>query len=343
MGPTPPWEFRDPAGNLYGTTRSGGSANAGVVYKVDAAGHEKILYNFTGGPDGGFPAAGVILDPAGNLYGTTYGGGTGNVGVVYKLDTAGHETVLHSFTGGADGTQPSAALIRDSAGNLYGTTSYGGVNGWGLVYILDTADQLTVLQKLRYPELVACELHNDLGLDAYASASLAPDGRGKGVACSITGTLEKISSDAAKVRKHYGDVSLFLFYTSEKVSQPKKAEWADQIRKDYEYELVILSREGSGDPTGAGQCCNLQEPSETLRFLMSPRCLSFSDRRMLRQRRQPFDGLPPAPGSKTPNNSERRRYWQGGRRGAGDLRYHPSAHPVTSGASSHSGGASGSG
>ena len=73
---------------------------------MNAAGQETVLYSFTGGADGGYPDAGVIRDSAGNLYGTTFEGGTANAGVVYKVDTAGQETVLYSFTGGADGGQP---------------------------------------------------------------------------------------------------------------------------------------------------------------------------------------------------------------------------------------------
>ena len=137
---------RDSTGNLYGTTSGGGTANAGVVYKLETTGQETVLYSFTGGADGGAPYAGVIRDPAGNLYGTTYyGGGTANAGVVYKVDTAGHETVLYSFTGGADGGQPAAGVIRDSAGNLYGTTYYGGTANAGVVYKLDTTGHETVL------------------------------------------------------------------------------------------------------------------------------------------------------------------------------------------------------
>ena len=141
----------DSAGNLYGTTMQGGTANAadpdgyGVVYKLDATGHETVLYSFTGGADGSGPVAGVIRDSAGNLYGTAYGGGTANAGVVFKLDTTGHETVLYSFKGGADGASPWAGVIRDSAGNLYGTTVYGGTANEGVVYKLDTTGQETVL------------------------------------------------------------------------------------------------------------------------------------------------------------------------------------------------------
>src|SRR5581483_6151261 len=114
----------DSVGNLYGTTSSGGTAGSGVVYKLDATGHETVLYSFAGGTDGVNPNAGVIRDAAGNLYGTTFYGGTGNVGIVYKLDTAGNETVLYSFTGGTDGAHPYG-LIRDAAGNLYGTAGNG--------------------------------------------------------------------------------------------------------------------------------------------------------------------------------------------------------------------------
>ena len=124
--------IRDPAGNLYGTTSLGGTGGGGVVYELGT-----VLYSFTGGADGGGPN-GVIRDSAGNLYGTTTYGGTGypGWGVVYKLDTAGQETVLYSFTGGADGSKPQAGVIRDSAGNLYGTTNGGGKYGGGVVFKL---------------------------------------------------------------------------------------------------------------------------------------------------------------------------------------------------------------
>src|SRR5712664_3041539 len=100
-----------------------------------------------------------------------------------------------------------------------------------------------VLAKLRWPELIASERHNDLGLDAYAAASLAPDGRGKGVASSITGSFEKLNADANEAQKHYSDLSILIFYTTQKVPQPKKAKWAEKIRKVDGYELTVLSRE----------------------------------------------------------------------------------------------------
>jgi uncharacterized repeat protein (TIGR03803 family) len=138
--------IRDAAGNLYGTTAQGGLWNYGVVFKLDKTGKETVLYNFTGGADGGLPRAGVIPDSTGNLYGTTSGGGAAGWGVVFKLNKkTGTETVLHTFTGRADGGGPMAGVIRDSAGNLYGTTSAGGISGYGVVFMLDKTGTETAL------------------------------------------------------------------------------------------------------------------------------------------------------------------------------------------------------
>ena len=141
--------IRDSAGNLYGTTGSGGagcpSPGCGVVYKLDTARNLTVLYAFTGGADGGFPTGSLTGDSAGNLYGTTNGGGnTCNCGVVFKLDRSGNETVLYTFTG-TDGDGPQAGVIRDSAGNLYGTTDFGGTDGYGVVYKVDASGRETVL------------------------------------------------------------------------------------------------------------------------------------------------------------------------------------------------------
>jgi uncharacterized repeat protein (TIGR03803 family) len=142
--------IRDQNGNLYGTTVFGGPANVGTVFKVDVAGKESVLYGFTGGvlggKDGASPVAGVIRDAAGNLYGTTVGGGPDNFGTVYKVDAAGNETVLHAFTGAdIDGETPYGALARDSAGNLYGTTQIGGTANGGTIFKVDPAGNESVL------------------------------------------------------------------------------------------------------------------------------------------------------------------------------------------------------
>jgi uncharacterized repeat protein (TIGR03803 family) len=144
----------DSAGNLYGTTSYGGLAAQGVVFKLNASGDETVLYRFSGGTDGSQPQCTLISDSAGNLYGTTtYGGsapgsdkgGAGGYGVVFKLDPSGQETVLYTFTGGADGGNPLAGLVRDSVGNLYGTASIGGSFGEGVVYKVDTSGHEAVL------------------------------------------------------------------------------------------------------------------------------------------------------------------------------------------------------
>jgi uncharacterized repeat protein (TIGR03803 family) len=126
----------DPSGNLYGTTLSGGtgtdacSNGCGTVFELESSGTEKVLYSFAGYPsDGASPYAGLIRDSSGNLYGTTAYGGKAENGVVFKVSSAGVETVLYSFTGKTDGGVPRAPLIMDSAGNLYGTAYSGGVTG----------------------------------------------------------------------------------------------------------------------------------------------------------------------------------------------------------------------
>ena len=126
---------RDSAGNLYGTSVQGGVFGGGTVFQVTPAGVHTVLYDFTGGADGGEPYKGVTLDAQGNLYGTavTGGGGSceGGCGVVYKLSNSGGtwtQTVIHTFTG-ADGSGPGSPVAVDKNGNVFGTTPTGGANG----------------------------------------------------------------------------------------------------------------------------------------------------------------------------------------------------------------------
>ncbi|MGH6876849.1 MAG: choice-of-anchor tandem repeat GloVer-containing protein, partial [Rhizomicrobium sp.] len=90
----------------------------------------KLLYTFTGGTDGGDPFD-ALIDIKGNLWGTAFDGGADGYGTVFKVAPDGTESVLYSFTGGSDGSNPEAGLIRDAAGNLYGTTYFGGGTGCG--------------------------------------------------------------------------------------------------------------------------------------------------------------------------------------------------------------------
>lgn len=131
----------DGSGNLYGTTSAGGTSYNGVVFKIDESGVETVLHNFNGAPDGENPQGFLVGDKAGNLYGTTVGGGASGTGTVFRVTGAGHETVLYSFTGSSDGSAPEAGLVRDTAGNLYGTTPAGGANGNGTVFKLSRPTQ----------------------------------------------------------------------------------------------------------------------------------------------------------------------------------------------------------
>jgi uncharacterized repeat protein (TIGR03803 family) len=166
--------IRDEEGNLYGTAFN-------LVYKISRSGHETELHNFTGGIDGGenynvdTRLWGLVRDREGNLYGAAPGGGLengcpeaqypfdprnpplpgGGCGVIYKIDPRGRETVLYTFTGGADGGIPQGALVRDEEGNLYGTTLNGGnfnslacrnnANGCGVIFKVDRHGKETVL------------------------------------------------------------------------------------------------------------------------------------------------------------------------------------------------------
>lgn len=129
---------------------------------------EKVLYTFTGGNDGGNPYAGLIMDGQGNLYGTTVYGGAYNYGAVVRLSpgTGGQwtETVLHSFNfDGIDGFRPYSSLVRDAAGNLYGTTNIGGaygVYGFGTVFELVRGPHDTWTEKVLHS-------FNDDGIDGY--------------------------------------------------------------------------------------------------------------------------------------------------------------------------------
>jgi uncharacterized repeat protein (TIGR03803 family) len=125
---------RDASGNLFGTAGGGGNLGGGVVFEISAAGVYSVLYNFGGIGDGIGPLAGVARDSSGNLYGTTVQGGTAFLGVVFRIDTANHETILHNFSGTSDGGQPIGGLVLDAAGNLFGTTSIGGSASYGTLF-----------------------------------------------------------------------------------------------------------------------------------------------------------------------------------------------------------------
>jgi len=128
----------DQFGNLYGTTYNGGAHGFGTVFKLMPIGGgmftESVLYSFPGGKPGEHPLSRLVLDPSGNLYGTTYAGGSGH-GVVFVVSPSGSETVLFTFSA-VNGSHPRAGVVFDPAGNLWGTTSVGGVANLGTVFRL---------------------------------------------------------------------------------------------------------------------------------------------------------------------------------------------------------------
>jgi uncharacterized repeat protein (TIGR03803 family) len=139
----------DSAGNLYGVSRFGGVNDRGTVFELSPNGDtwtERILYSFTGGTDGATPVSRLVLDAQGNLYGTNESDGDatctsmyGYCGTVFELSPGPNgtwtETTLVEFTG-SNGREPMGGLTFDGAGNLYGTTVFGGANGWGQVFEL---------------------------------------------------------------------------------------------------------------------------------------------------------------------------------------------------------------
>jgi uncharacterized repeat protein (TIGR03803 family) len=148
---------RGAKGNLYGTTGACGAYGYGTVFEVTKNGAETVLYSFTGGGDGGQPIAGLVRDTVGNLYGTTNEGGALGCfglgcGTVFEVTPAGKETVLHAFTGGADGENPVAGLVRDAKGNLYGTTGQGGALCCGTLFEVTPSDTETVLFNFNYAD-----------------------------------------------------------------------------------------------------------------------------------------------------------------------------------------------
>jgi uncharacterized repeat protein (TIGR03803 family) len=133
----------DASGNLYGTTTAGGASGNGTVFELsrnaDGSFTERVLYSFAGGKDGALPYGAVALNTAGDIFGTTQLGGASSDGTIFQLVNNGDggwtENVLHSFNG-SDGASPLGNVVFDTAGNVYGMTGGGGINGQGVAYRL---------------------------------------------------------------------------------------------------------------------------------------------------------------------------------------------------------------
>jgi uncharacterized repeat protein (TIGR03803 family) len=129
----------DDAGNLYGTTAGGGTANEGTIFKLEKDGTESVLCEFRGAK-GGIPLAGLVIDKSGNLYGTSF-----NPGTVYKATSDGVLSILHRFVTAGDGAFPEDTLVMNAAGDFFGTTSAGGAVNGGTVFELAKSGKENIL------------------------------------------------------------------------------------------------------------------------------------------------------------------------------------------------------
>jgi uncharacterized repeat protein (TIGR03803 family) len=194
-------------GDFYGTTAYGGSNNIGTVFRIASRGSYTNLYSFAGSPtDGRFPQSELVQGSDGNLYGTTYYGGTSNNGTVFRISPSGSETNLYSFGSyPGDGNYPSCGLIQGSDGNFYGTTSHGGTSGEGSVFRISPSGSETILYSFAVPPTDGN--HPDAGLvqgtdgDFYgttfyggAGANCGSDGCGTVFRISPSGTYTSLYS-----------------------------------------------------------------------------------------------------------------------------------------------------
>ncbi len=193
----------DKAGALYGTTYFGGGGTdcqygqgCGTVFKVAADGSEVVLHAFAGGStDGALPHAALISDRHGNLYGTTEQEGENGAGTVFSLAPSGDTQILYSFGGGQrhEGLYPDAGVIMDASGNLFGTTSFGGIKahcqggstGCGTVFELTPKKKEIVLYAFQGYGRPAASLIEDSNGNLYGTTSfpgtvfkIAPNGTG---------------------------------------------------------------------------------------------------------------------------------------------------------------------
>jgi uncharacterized repeat protein (TIGR03803 family) len=181
------------AGNLYGATNRGGEFNQGAVFELTPEYAESVLYSFTGGTDGGNPVGKLTQDAQGNMYGVTYAGGstpTSAYGTLFKITSAGAESVLYSFcqqTNCTDGARPAGALTLDASGNLYGTTILGGTNNAGVLFKVTAEAAESVLEDLT----TSADGGNGAVLDKSGNVYAEIYSGGK----SGQGSLQKLSED----------------------------------------------------------------------------------------------------------------------------------------------------
>jgi uncharacterized repeat protein (TIGR03803 family) len=199
---------RDGVGAFYGNSGGGGKASSGTLFKLDHdLNFEKVLYNFQGGNDLGSDSA-IVRDAQGDFYGSSReGGGQGcdglGCGTVFRISQAGKRTLLHAFQGGQDGSDPVGGVIRDGAGNLYGTTQNGGDltcgqggRGCGTVFKITKAGKKTELHRFNGADGDAplAPVIRDAAGNLYGTTTF---GGGSGA-----GTVFKLASDGTETVLH---------------------------------------------------------------------------------------------------------------------------------------------
>ncbi|HEY1612886.1 MAG TPA: choice-of-anchor tandem repeat GloVer-containing protein [Rhizomicrobium sp.] len=191
----------DGDGNLYGTTQTGGVKcraikGCGTVYRLTPSGSETVLHAFTDSEgDGSYPESGLVMNRKGDLFGVTGWGGNdmcgGGCGIVFKVSPGGKETILHTFTGQEDGFHSLGSLVSDKAGNLYGTTFYGGISNpncnagsCGTIFKIAPNGTKTLLYSFNGPPTDGANPTSALTLDKFGNLYGVTGNGGNDAACS---------------------------------------------------------------------------------------------------------------------------------------------------------------
>ncbi|MGA9641780.1 MAG: choice-of-anchor tandem repeat GloVer-containing protein [Terriglobales bacterium] len=234
----------DGQGNLYGTTRGGGAGpkgkRAGTIFKVDASGNESLLYSFGGSkPAPSSPVGALIIDAAGNFYGTTDLGGADDLGTVFMLDTSLNLAVLYSFAS-KNGFDPYSGLVMDASGNLYGTTFAGGIQSdsycdvsCGVVFDLLTASAATTTTLTSSPNPSTHGQPVTFTAVVQSAAGTPADGETvsfmKRKAVIGTGTLSGGSASFTTSKLGVGTVPIMALYPGDPTHSPSTSNVVEQV------------------------------------------------------------------------------------------------------------------
>jgi uncharacterized repeat protein (TIGR03803 family) len=265
----------DGKGNFYGTTTRGG-LGYGTAFELspnsNGGWNETVLYSFKGEADGEAPYSDLVFDGLGNIYGTTPLGGANWLGVVFELTPVGGswtETVLYSFKGGTDGASPISGLIFDKAGNLYGTTLYGGVDESGTVFELSpspdgwTEQVIYTSQGTQYGNagLTMDTAGNIFGVTSTTVFELSPDGKG-GWTPTVIHTFPSSPKDGywaggTPLLDQVGNLYGTTFNggtrncgTVYKLRPGKKGKWRENILHSFRCGPDLGNKDGSGPFAG---------------------------------------------------------------------------------------------